>query len=295
MPDDAPLPPLPPRPATAHKASTGRVLIVGGSLGMSGAPTLAARGALRAGAGLVTIAVPERIQDVVASLLPEALTIGLPCDDDGCLMSAAAEVVKARLDRIDAIVVGPGLGRTPGTEQAILRIVAAAGKPLVLDADGLYAFRMRLADLAARTAPTVLTPHKGEASGLLGETEDTAIIHRESRATRIARGAKCVCVLKGPGTIVTDGVRVRRNTTGGPVLASGGTGDVLAGAIAAFLAGLPATGGDAFGAACLAAHVHGAAGDRLASARGDRGILASEVADALLEAIRDLVSGSAPR
>ena len=292
---DAPLPKLPPRPADAHKASTGRVMVVGGSLGMAGAPALAARGALRAGAGLVTVAVPERVQDVVAGLLPEALTLGLPCDDDGCLVPAAAEAVKARLDRVDVLVVGPGAGRTPGTEDAILRIVSGSVKALVLDADGLYAYRMRVADLASRRATTVLTPHKGEASALLGETHDTVAVNREARATRIAREGKCVCVLKGPGTVITDGARLRRNATGGPVLATGGTGDVLAGAIAAFLAGLPATGGDAFGAACLAVHVHGAAGDRLAAARGDRGVLASEVADALPEAIRAATAGGAER
>jgi hydroxyethylthiazole kinase-like uncharacterized protein yjeF len=289
---EAPLPQLPARAGDAHKASVGRVLVVGGSLGMAGAPYLVARGAMRAGAGLVTIAVPAVVRDVVAGLLPEALTIGLPCDEDGRLVPSAPDALKDAIDRVDAIVVGPGLGRSPGAEEAVVRLLSAVGKPAVLDADGLYAYRMRVVDLAKRPAPTVLTPHKGEASALLGSSGDTTSVDRDGRAGRIARESGGVCVLKGPATVVTDGRRTRHNVTGGPILATAGSGDVLAGVVAAFLAGLPATGGDAFGAACLAVHVHGAAGDAVAKVLGDRGALASEIADAIPAAIRALVAGS---
>ena len=288
MPDATPLPSFSPRPTDAHKASVGRVLVVGGSVGMSGAPTLCARAALRAGAGLVTIAVPERIRDVVASMLPEAMTIALPCEADDRLAASAADIVLAHLDRVNALVVGPGLGRAPGTDAAVLRIVGEARKPLVLDADGLYVYRGNIAALAKRSAPTILTPHEGEASSLLGARGEAAL-DREARAALIAREGNAVCVLKGPGTVVADARRTRVNSTGGPILSTGGTGDVLAGVIGAFLAGLPATGADAFGAASLAVHVHGAAGDRLAATRGDRGTLASEIADAIPEVIRHLV------
>ncbi len=291
MSDAHPLPALPPRPLDSHKASVGRVLVIGGSLGMAGAPVLAARGALRAGAGLVTVAVPERIRDVVSGFLPEVMTLGLPCDDDGCLESSARGAIEGFLERADAVVLGPGLGRAPCTEDAVLALLATVDRPVVLDADGLYAVRMKVSDLASRKAATVLTPHKGEATALLAETQATMVSHRADRARRIAVAARGICVLKGPGTLVTDGVRMFKNATGGPVLSTGGSGDVLAGVVAAFLAGLPATGGDAFGAACLAVHVHGAAGDLLAARRGDRGTLASEIADAVPEAIRAVVEG----
>lgn len=260
---------------------------------MAGAPALCARGALRAGAGLVTIAVPAQIADIVAGFLPEAMVIALPCDDDGALDSSAAEAVLALLERVDALVVGPGLGRAPQTEEAILALLAKATKPVVLDADGLYAVRGRLGDLAARKETTVLTPHEGEATALLGESQGTVIAHRESRAKRLATTARGICVLKGPGTVVTDGTRVFVNATGNSILSTGGTGDVLSGVVAAFLAGLPSTGGDAFGAASLAVHVHGHAADLLRARRGDRGTLASEIADAIPEAIRAWVEGGA--
>jgi NAD(P)H-hydrate epimerase len=287
------LPPLPPRARDAHKASVGRVLVVGGSVGMAGAPALCARGALRAGAGLVTIAVPERTRDVVASFLPEAMTIGLPCDAEGALVPLAVPVLRPFLERVDALVVGPGAGRSEATETAVRQLLAEAGKPVVLDADGLHAVIGRLVGLSKRPGLTCLTPHEGEADALLGRAAPSgAAAHapREERARRLAREARAICVLKGPATVVTDGERVRVNGTGGPLLATGGTGDVLAGIVAAFLAGLPATGGDAFGAASLAVHVHGAAADALAARRGDRGVLASEVADAVPDAIRDLVA-----
>jgi NAD(P)H-hydrate epimerase len=227
----------------------------------------------------VTIAVPERVQDVVASFQPEAMTFGLPCDADGRLARGALPALTPAFERADVVVLGPGLGRGERTLDTVREIASGCPKPLVLDADGLEAHRGRLADLAGRTAPTVLTPHEGEAEALLGETPPEE--SRLSRAARIARASEAVCVLKGPGTVVTDGARAFVNGTGGPVLASGGTGDVLAGVVAAFLAAFLAAGGDAFAAASLAVHVHGEAGDRLASARGDRGVLATDVADAI--------------
>jgi hydroxyethylthiazole kinase-like uncharacterized protein yjeF len=291
---EAPLPAFPPRARDAHKASVGRVLIVGGSVGMAGAPALAARGALRAGAGLVTIAVPRAILATVASFQREAMTAPLPCDDDGAIGTAAIEALARHVERADAVVLGPGLGRAQHTQDFVIAFAQSLGKPLVLDADGLYAVRTQLAVIAKRLAPTVLTPHEREAAALLGVLPGESAAPREEWARRAATDGRAICVLKGPATIVTDGLRVRHNTTGGPILATGGTGDVLAGVVAAFLAGLPSTGGDAFGAAALAVHVHGRAADRLATTRGDRGTLASEVADALPEAIRELVGPAAP-
>jgi len=270
----------------------GRVLVVGGSLGMAGAPALCARGALRAGAGLVTVAVPSVILATVAAFQPEAMTASLPCDDAGAVDSTVLDALERLAERVDAVVLGPGLGRADATVEWVRAFAKSVDRPLVLDADALFAMRSHLADLAARVAPTVLTPHEGEAAALLGERLGASAPPREAWARRIAVEARATCVLKGPSTLVVDGERLRRNTTGGPVLATGGTGDVLAGVVAAFLAGLPATGGDAFGAACLAVHVHGLAGDRCAGARGDRGTLASEVADAVPGAIREVAGPS---
>lgn len=274
MPEDpAPLPPLPPRPVDAHKASVGRVLIVGGSLGMAGAPALAARGALRAGAGLVTVAVPRPVQATVAGFLPEVMTVGLPCGGDGELDASADEALRPHLERVHVVVLGPGLGRAPAVEDFVLALARRIERPLVLDADALYALRGRLAELAVRTAPTVLTPHEGEAAVLLGEKPGEAAAPRDAWVRRIAQTAHGIAVLKGPGTLVSDGTRLARNPTGGPVLATGGTGDVLAGVVAAMLAGLPTTGGDAFGAACLAVWVHGRAGDRCAAVRDRKSVV----------------------
>ncbi len=172
MPLEPHLPPLRPRPPGAHKASVGRVLIVGGSLGMAGAPALAARGALRAGAGLVTIAVPERIVDVVAAFQPEAMTVPLPCDAQGRIVLDAVDAVRDRLDRADALVVGPGLGRSEQAQTAIRFLVKSTTTPLVIDADGLFAMQGALPSLVDRAGPTVLTPHEGEAGLLLGTTAD---------------------------------------------------------------------------------------------------------------------------
>jgi NAD(P)H-hydrate epimerase len=286
----AALPALPARPRDAHKSSVGRVLVVGGSRGMVGAPVLAARGALRAGAGLVTIAVPASVRDAASVALFEAMTAALPCDEEGALAAGAVPIVERLAARVDAVVVGPGLGRADATGDAVRRLLARVRAPVVLDADGLYAFRDRLADLVSRPGSTVLTPHEGEAeamepSGALRSDET-----REARAARLARTARAVCALKGPGTVVSDGAHTYVNDTGGPVLATGGSGDVLSGVVAALLAGLPATGRDAFGATCLAVHAHGAAGDLLARRRGDRGVLAHEIADVLPEALAALVA-----
>jgi NAD(P)H-hydrate epimerase len=263
------------------------VLVVGGSEGMAGAPALAARGALRAGAGLVVVAAPRAIVAITASFQAEAMVVPVPSERPEALDASSLPAIEALLARADAVVVGPGLARAAGTEVLVRRLLFAPCA-LVLDADGLHAVHGRLADLAARRAPTVLTPHEGEAAGLLGTHVDAVAAAREDAARRIAREARAVCVLKGPATVVTDGTRLSVNGTGGPVLATGGTGDVLAGVIGALLAGLSGSGVDALGAAALGVHVHGRAADRLASRRGDRGTLASEVADEIPSVLLEL-------
>ncbi len=279
---------LPPRPDDANKVTTGRVLVVGGSRNLAGAPAMAALGALRAGAGLVKIAVPGSIQDVVAGFQAEATTTGLPENAEGGLGEAALESLRTLVAQWDAVVLGPGAGRHATTLRVVREFAHDAQRPLIVDADGLFAWNERLEALKERPGPTVLTPHEGEAARLLGVTSAAVKTDREAAAVQIAQASGAVTVLKGPGTIVTDGTRMFRNRTGGPVLASGGTGDVLAGVIGALIAQMEANALDAFASACLAVHVHGAAADLLAQTT-DRGVLATEIAAAIPRALAERV------
>ncbi len=281
-------PRIAPRPKDAHKASVGRVLVVGGSRDLVGAPTLAALGALRAGAGLVRIAVPASLQRAVATIRPEATTAGLPETEEASLAPAALDELRAILDAWDAVVLGPGGGRAPTTVVALGALACRIARPLVLDADGLFSLGADPSRLRERREATIVTPHEGEAARLLDTTSSHVRADRERAALSLAATTGAVVVLKGPGTIVTDGERLFTSRRGGPWLATGGTGDVLSGVVAAFLAGLPGTGGDAFGAACAAVDAHGRAGD--AAAHGhDRGLIATDVAEALPDAVATLV------
>ena len=284
-------PRLPHRPKDANKVGVGRVLVVGGSAAMAGAPALAGLGALRGGAGLVRIAVPQGIQPTVAGAHLEATTLGLPETTAGALGRAALAPLCAALPGWDAVVLGPGLGRADATATLVRTFSLHVDVPLVLDADALFAWNGRLPGLAPRAAPTVMTPHEGEAARLLGTTSEAIRADRTAAAVALATAARAVVVLKGPGTLVTDGERLYRNTTGGPALATGGTGDVLAGLLAALLAGAASNGLDAFGAACAAVHAHGAGADAVAGSR-DRGLLASELAAGIPEALHALRRGA---
>lgn len=281
---------LPARPPHGHKGTFGHVLVVAGSRGKAGAAALAAAGAARAGAGLVTVACPAGVQPEVAAQLAEAMTSPLADGADGELAVAAgaalAELARAR----SAAAVGPGLGRGEGVRGALLRAIPSLELPLVLDADGLVAFAGAPERLRERRAPTVLTPHPGEAALLLGTTADALNRDRVAAARALAERTGGVAVLKGAATVVAaPGGRVRVNPTGGPVLATGGTGDVLAGAIA----GLLAQGLDAFDAAALGVYLHGLAGDLLAGTLGPAGALAGEVARQLPRAAALLRSAAA--
>jgi hydroxyethylthiazole kinase-like uncharacterized protein yjeF len=274
-------PRLPSRPQDANKVRAGRVVIVGGSLGMAGAPALAALGAHRAGAGLVRIAVPAALQATVAGFRPESMTLALPDPTPGILEAPASVALTAAVAGWDVVVLGPGLGRNPGTQHLVRTFTLDMELPLVLDADGLFAWRERCPALSARTAPLVLTPHEGEAARLLGRTSAEIRANRQAAASELALASGAVVVLKGPQTLVADGKQLYVNPTGGPVLATGGTGDVLAGVIAALLA---TPGADAFDAACQAVFVHGLSADEIAGER-DRGLLASELAAGIPEAL----------
>ncbi|HEY6931530.1 MAG TPA: NAD(P)H-hydrate dehydratase [Thermoanaerobaculia bacterium] len=276
---------LPPRAQDSHKGDFGRLAVIAGSRGKTGAAALAARGALRAGAGLVTVFCPSSIESAVVSALPETMTHGLP-DRGGALTADAAKELLSALSDFDAAAVGPGLGASSDVE-ALLEKLIHTKLPLVCDADALNAFAGDPARFGRRSGPIVLTPHPGEAGRLLGSSSREVQGDRLGSATSLARRSRAVVLLKGSGTLIaTPRGRVTVNPTGTPLMSTAGAGDVLTGALGAFLAsGLPAES-----AAIAAAYLHGAAGDILTGRLGDAGLLASELADAIPSARKKLSS-----
>ena len=269
---------LPSRGPESHKWSVGGVYVVGGSQGMTGAVMLAARAALRAGAGIVVAGLPG---DAAARASGgEVIARSLPATSAGALDEGAAKEVLDGLDRFRALVVGPGLGRAAGTVAAVRRLVAEAPIPLVLDADGLNALGGDVELLARRPAATIVTPHAGEYARLAGEKVGD---DRVAAARRLAEQAGAVVVLKGSRTVVADPTgRAAVNITGGPWLATAGTGDVLSGVVGALAAiGLPA-----FRAAAAGAWIHG----RAADVAGHAGLVAGDLIDSLPAVLASLAA-----
>jgi hydroxyethylthiazole kinase-like uncharacterized protein yjeF len=278
---------LPTRDPRAHKGSVGRVLVAGGSVGLTGAVALAARAALRSGAGTVKAAVPKSLNDVLEVKLTEEMTTPMPETPERTLALAALEPLLARAGEADAVVVGSGLSRHREAAELARRVVAECDRPLVLDADGLSAFE-GLADAFVRaTAPRVLTPHLGEMRRLTGI--DTSILDadRIDVAREWARRWHTVLVLKGAPTVIAgpDG-ETTVNPTGNPGMATVGMGDVLAGVIAALIA----QGLTPYDAARLGAYAHGLAGDQVAAELGPLGLVAGDVAEAMPKALRTLLA-----
>ena len=281
---------LPMRPRDGHKGRFGHVLVVAGSTGKAGAGALSARAAARAGAGLVTLAHPHGVEAELASLPVEVMSAPVAATPSGALSPAGEKAIDELVAGRDVVALGPGIGQEPETVSLVERLVRTVDRPMVIDADGLNALAGRLDRLAERAAPTVLTPHPGEAGRLLDRTSAEINRDRPDAARTLARQSGSVVVLKGARTVVADpDGRVRIVPTGGPALASGGTGDVLTGVVAALLA----AGLEAFDAASLAAYWHGAAADGLPQARMGFGLLASELADALPAAAVDIAARAA--
>ena len=272
---------LPGRAAGVHKGQLGRLLLVAGSRRMPGAAALAARGALSAGVGLLTVAGPA---EGLGSLPPEAMRLPLPAGDEGEIrVESAAQVAElAAIAPADAIALGPGLGASEEAREAVRRIVRTTTAPLVLDADGLNAWAGRAGDLAGR-AGLALTPHPGEAARLLAVATRQVQEERLDAVRRLARLSGGAVALKGPGTLIADpGGTVFVNRSGGPELASGGSGDVLTGVVGALLARRLAP----LDALSAGVFLHGLAGEEAKDRRGEEGVTASEVAERLGRAIR---------
>jgi ADP-dependent NAD(P)H-hydrate dehydratase / NAD(P)H-hydrate epimerase len=268
---------LPARGPRSTKFSSGQVVIAGGSRGLTGAVQMSSLAAIRAGAGYATVAVPADLEPVFEGGQPEVMSAGCP-GGDGCLVPASLKVLLKTFERAAAGVLGPGLGRDPGSVELARDAAAAIEAPLVIDADGLNAFAGQANRLAARAAPTILTPHAGELGRLLARSSEEIGTRRLTAAREAAREAAAVVVLKGDDTIVTDGERVAVNALSAPALATAGTGDVLSGVMAAMLA----RGLEPFSAACAAVLAHARAG-RVAARRigAAESVIASDVIEAV--------------
>lgn len=278
------LPALPKRESAGHKGTYGKVLVVAGSRGMSGAAVLCGRAALRGGAGLVQVACPHDVQDAVATAYPAYTTHGIRQHADGTFGDGAVNEVAELAATADAVVIGPGVGRADGTVTFVRRLLAAlADATVVLDADGLFAVSPFRAEFA-RPKALVLTPHPGEFARLTGQEAPGTDAGREEQAAAFARAFGGVMLLKGAGTVVTDGDGAYRNATGNPGMGTGGTGDVLTGVIAALIG----QGLSTFDAAVLGAWVHGRAGDLGAAALGLTALTAPDLLDYLPAAFKEL-------
>ena len=300
------IPKLVARKSDAHKGQFGRVLVIGGSRGMIGAPALAANAAFRSGAGLVRLATPRQIQLATASLAPCATSMALAEDENGNISrSALNEILKAFEDN-DSVALGPGMGQSNELQAVVEKVVRECTKPLVVDADGLNNLAAVLAG-AGNAQPraavprennsasvskfsfpdkTVLTPHPGEMKRLWQACfREELPSERTEQAEKLARQLGVVVALKGEGTVVTDGERTYINETGNPGMATGGSGDVLTGIIAALLARQEEAGQlSAPEAAVLGVFIHGRAGDLAAAVMGEEALTASDLVDLLPEA-----------
>jgi NAD(P)H-hydrate epimerase len=279
---------LPVRPVEGHKGTFGHVLLVAGSEGKTGAAALAALGAARGGSGLVTIACPAALNDILEVKCTEAMTSPVAGTAERALAAAAEDSILVLAAERDVVAMGPGVGRSFETASLMRALAKHLDRPLVVDADGLFALCQEPQALLSRQAPTVLTPHPGEAAALLGCRPEQVNGDRVGAARSLAETTGAVVLLKGAASVAASPEgHVIVNPTGGPGLAAAGTGDVLLGLVAAFLA----QGAPALEAAALAAWLHGDSADRLVAARGVAGILASEVADGVPAAVAALRHG----
>lgn len=263
---------LPDRDPWAHKGCFGKILLLCGSRGFTGAAALAARAALRTGAGLVYLGVPESIYAIEAVKLDEPIVFPLP-DKDGKLSIDAVQEIRCRLPAMDAVLIGPGLGQSEGVLTVVKTVLEFFEGPVVVDADGINVLSAHTDLLRGRANPTILTPHDVEFTRLGGRISES----RVDSAAVLARDLGCIVLLKGHNTVITDGSCCYINDTGNPGMAVGGSGDVLAGVIVSLLG----QGIDAMTAAACGAWIHGAAGDRCAEQIGQYGMLPGDMVEEL--------------
>ena len=275
------IPKLKPRVVDGHKGDYGKVCIIAGSIGMSGAAALAGRAALRAGAGLVRVATPKSVLPIVAAIEPSFTTIALSEDSAGRISAKAIHALLEAVGQNDAVAFGPGIGISGALRSILETLLEQEPLRLVIDADGLN----NLAGIknwpARLKAKLILTPHPGEMkrlwSGLLREELPT---ERQQQALQLAQRTNTIVVLKGAGTVVTDGEKVYINKTGNPGMATAGSGDVLTGVITALLGQKLSD----FNAAVLGVYIHGLAGDIAAEKLGQVSLMTTDIIDSLPDA-----------
>jgi NAD(P)H-hydrate epimerase len=270
---------LAPREPESHKGTYGRVMIVGGSRGKAGAPALAGLAALRSGAGLVTVVVPRRVQDIVAGFEPSLMTAGLgEADADAFEHAALSDVLELAANQT-SFAAGPGMGTHFATQRLVHGLYRKLMQPMVVDADGLNAMAQWPKGITCPGGPRILTPHPGEFERLAERCADD-LNKRAEQAARLCKkdtSGQTLVILKGHQTIVTDGERVSFNQTGNPGMATGGSGDSLTGILTALLG----QGMSPWDAARLGVHVHGLAGDLAAEELGEVSMIASDIIDFL--------------
>ncbi len=275
------IPKLKPRVPDSHKGDFGKVCIIAGSVGMSGAAALAGRSALRAGAGLVRVAVPKSVLPIVASIEPSFTTIPLAEDTAGRISAKAINTILNAVSENDALAFGPGVGTSNALRSVLETLIKQEQLRLLIDADGLNNLS-RIKDWAAKLKATlILTPHPGEIKRLwAGLFREQLPPDRQNQAVQLAQRTKTVVALKGAGTVVTDGQKVFINKTGNPGMATAGSGDVLTGVITA----LAGQGLSDFDAAVLGVYIHGLAGDIAAEKTGQVSLMATDIIESLPEA-----------
>ena len=282
-----PLPALPERADDSHKGDFGRVLVIGGARGMAGAPSMTGLAALRSGAGLVTVAVPASVQPTVAAFSPCYMTVPVGEDKQGYISVDSIHALSAIASESDVVAIGPGMGRGDEVKFLVGALYRDFPMPVVVDADALNALahdQVNSKVLDAPAGPRILTPHPGEFSRLTGAQAGPDQVDRIEKAGELARrdsSGQTIVVLKGHRTVVSDGTRYAVNDTGNPGMATGGTGDCLTGIIAAFLA----QDMEPWDAARLGVHLHGVAGDAAAAKVGETSLIATDLIDALPEAM----------
>lgn len=275
---------FPVRSVSTHKGTSGSLLIIAGSTGMTGAAALVGESAVYSGAGLVTVATAASLNPVLEVKLTETMTLPLP-EKDGALTLGAYDALREKASQATVLAMGPGLGRRPETGQLVAKILETE-VPIVLDADGIYPFRSGDRLLKERKESTVLTPHPGELARFLDTTVEEVQQNRIENAKRAAENNGIIIVLKGPRTVVVDPEgHVSLNSTGNPAMASGGMGDVLTGIIGALIA----QGVAAFEAARLGVLIHGLAGDRLVSRFGMHALAATQLMGEIQGACAELI------
>ena len=274
---------LPKRPADMQKGEAGRIFVLAGSVGLSGAAALCTMGALRIGAGLVTLGLPKSLHQPMVEKLTEAMFKVLPESKEGCLSLRGLPEIVSTIDKMDGVAIGPGLSQHAETKALVQQLLPKIVKPLVLDADGLNALAEAVEVLKKLSLPIVLTPHPGEMARLIRLSAEEVQRDRQRIASEFAKKYRVIVVLKGHGTVVAsfDG-SAYLNDTGNPGMASGGFGDVLTGMIA----GLAGQKLSLFDAARLGVYLHGLAGDLAAKEVGEVGLLASDLAARIPQAIR---------